>query len=65
QPISNTPLLAAFLTLTDLFPLEALERALTRRLRGEPLQRNLRLMRAAAQRVPPGLWKETARAAGD
>ena len=65
QPISNTPLLAAFLTLTDLFPLEGLERALAHRLGGESLQRNLRLMREAAQRVPPGLWKETARAAGD
>jgi pyruvate ferredoxin oxidoreductase gamma subunit len=65
QEISNIPLLAAFLTLTDLIPLEALERAIIGRLHGDPLQRNLKLMREAARRVQPGLWKEEAGAAGN
>ena len=65
QPIPNTALLAAFLALTDLFPLVALEKALARRFAGDSLKRNLQLMRAAAARVPAGAWKEDARASGN
>jgi pyruvate ferredoxin oxidoreductase gamma subunit len=65
QPIPNTALLAAFLALTDLFPLIALEKALARRFAGDSLKRNLQLMRAAAGRVPAGAWKEGARASGN
>ena len=58
QSIPNTALLAAFLTLTDLLPLEALQRVLSRRFEGEALERNLRLMREAAAQVSPGSWKD-------
>lgn len=59
EPIPNTALLAAFLALTDLFPLGALESALNGRFSGDRLERNLRLMRQAAASVQPGAWKET------
>lgn len=59
-PVPNTALIAAFLALTQLLPLEALEKALARRFDGETLRRNVRLVREAAARVPAGLWKEEA-----
>jgi pyruvate ferredoxin oxidoreductase gamma subunit len=62
-PVPNTALIAAFLALTELLPLEALEKALARRFEGEMLQRNARLIREAATRVPAGLWKEEAQRA--
>ncbi|HXR37027.1 MAG TPA: 2-oxoacid:acceptor oxidoreductase family protein [Candidatus Binataceae bacterium] len=62
-PIPNSALLGAFLMLTDLLPMDALEKALARRFEGETLQRNLQLMAAAAKRVTPGLWKEAVHAA--
>jgi pyruvate ferredoxin oxidoreductase gamma subunit len=65
QPIPNTALLAAFLSLSLLFPLAALERVLMQRFEGEALQRNLRLMREAAASVSPGSWKDTSRAPGN
>jgi pyruvate ferredoxin oxidoreductase gamma subunit len=63
EPIPNTALLAAFLALTELFPLGALEAALTRRFSGDRLERNLRLMREASACVPAGAWKEPGDAA--
>lgn len=60
RPVPNTALLAALVTLTGLIPLEALEKALALRFRDETLAANLRLVRAAAQRVPAGAWKEVA-----
>lgn len=64
MPMPNTALIAAFLALTELLPLAALEKALARRFEAEMLDRNLRLMREAAGRVPAGLWKgEAERAA--
>ncbi len=65
EPIPNTALLAALLALTDLLPLKALESVLAHRFDGEKLQRNLRLMRDAAARVPRAAWKESALAAGN
>jgi pyruvate ferredoxin oxidoreductase gamma subunit len=65
EPIPNTALLASLLALTDLLPLAALEKVLAHRFEGESLQRNLRLMREAAARVPPAAWKEHARVAGN
>jgi pyruvate ferredoxin oxidoreductase gamma subunit len=62
EPIPNTVLLAALLALTDLLPLAALEAVLAHRFGGETLQRNRRLMRDAAARVPAAAWKECARA---
>lgn len=60
KPMPNTALLAAFLALTELLPLEALEHALERRFRDRTLAQNLALVREAASRVPAGLWKEAA-----
>lgn len=57
-PVPNTALIAAFLALTDLLPLAALEKALARRFEGETLKRNVRLIAEAGARVPAGLWKE-------
>ncbi len=62
KPLPNTALLAAFLALTDLLPLDALEKALARRFKDETLKRNLALVRAAASQVPAGLWREAAHA---
>ncbi len=65
EPIPNTALLGAFLTLTDLLPLVALERVLIQRFQNEALQRNLRLMREVSARVPAASWKDTVRAPGN
>ena len=59
KPVPNTALLAALVTLTEIVPLRALEKALALRFSGETLERNVRLVRKAAQIVPAGLWKET------
>lgn len=58
EPIPNTALLAAFLALTDLFPLDALESVLDRRFSGDRLERNVRLMREAAASVAAAAWKD-------
>jgi pyruvate ferredoxin oxidoreductase gamma subunit len=63
EPIPNTALLAAFLSLTDLVPLGALEAVLARRFSGDRLERNLRLMREASACVPAGAWREASGAA--
>ena len=63
RPIPNVALLAAFLSLTELLPLTALEKALAERFSGEVLKRNLALVRATPDLVPGGLWKEARRAA--
>lgn len=57
RPLPNTALLAAFLALTGLLPLEALHRALSERFSGRILDNNIRLTERAAQQVPPGLWR--------
>lgn len=63
RPMPNTALLAAFLSLTDLLPLDALVKAACGRFKGEVLERNVRLMQRAAEQVPSGRWKEVASAA--
>ncbi len=65
EPIPNTALLAALLTLTGLLPHTELEAVLVHRFAGEALQRNLKLMREAAARVPSGAWKARSDAAGN
>ena len=60
RPIPNTALLAAFLGLTDIVPLDALATALKGRFHGKVLDDNLRLIDRAAKTVPQGAWKETA-----
>jgi pyruvate ferredoxin oxidoreductase gamma subunit len=57
-------LLSAFLTLTQILPMDALTRALEQKFRGDILERNLRLIEAASQQVAAGQWKERAHAAG-
>lgn len=64
RPVPNTALLAAFLALTEMLPMSALTGALGQKFRGDILERNLRLIEAAAQQVPAGQWKETAHAQG-
>jgi pyruvate ferredoxin oxidoreductase gamma subunit len=63
EPIPNTALLAAFLALTDIVPLAALEAVLAYRFSGERFDRNLRLMREAAACVAAGAWKDASGAA--
>lgn len=64
RPVPNTALLSAFLTLTQILPMDALTRALQQKFRGDILERNLRLIEAASQQVTAGQWKERAHAAG-
>jgi pyruvate ferredoxin oxidoreductase gamma subunit len=63
RPVPNTALLAAFLTLTELLPREALVKALAERFSGKVLDRNTELIERAAAMVPPGIWKEAQHAA--
>ena len=64
KPVPNTALLSAFLALTQMLPMSSLAGALGQKFKGDILERNLRLIEAAAQQVPAGLWKEMAHAAG-
>ena len=64
RPVPNTALLAAFLALTEMLPMTALTGALGQKFKGDILERNLRLIKAAAQQVPAGQWKEMAHAQG-
>ncbi len=61
RPVPNTALLAAFLSLTGLFPTEALTNVLGNKFKGAVLENNTRLIHEAAAAVPAGLWlKENA-----
>jgi pyruvate ferredoxin oxidoreductase gamma subunit len=64
RPVPNTALLSAFLTLTQILPMDALIKALGQKFRGDILERNLRLIEAASRQVPAGQWKERAHATG-
>jgi len=59
KPVPNTALLAGFLALSGILPVDALNRALTHRFKGEVLERNLRLVETVTSRVPAGLWAAT------
>ncbi len=63
RPVPNTALLAAFLALTELLPIEALLKALRERFKGDILERNTRLVYHAADQVTKGLWREVSHAA--
>ncbi|MEJ2061456.1 MAG: 2-oxoacid:acceptor oxidoreductase family protein [Gammaproteobacteria bacterium] len=63
RPVPNTALLAVFLTLTELLPVQALITALGARFKGKVLDANTRLIEAAAAQVPAGQWKEAMHAA--
>ncbi|MCB9960330.1 MAG: 2-oxoacid:acceptor oxidoreductase family protein [Rhodospirillaceae bacterium] len=58
RAVPNVPLLSAFLTLTELMPLDALKKAMGERFKGTVLEKNILLVDEAAQRVPAGAWKE-------
>ena len=58
RAVPNVPLLAAFLTLTELMPHQALKDALAERFKGAVLDKNLQLVDDAGGRVPAGAWKE-------
>lgn len=60
KPMPNVALLTAFLVSTAILPLEALQKALEDRFKGDVLQRNLRLIDAVAHTVPAGIWKDVA-----
>ena len=62
RPIPNTALLAAFLSATGLFPIDALGEALRDRFSEKVLERNLRLVDQAASTVERDIWKEVAHA---
>lgn len=64
RPMPNTALLAAFLALTRLLPVEGLKDALAQRLKGDVLTRNLDLIDRVHAATPTGLWQERAHAAG-
>lgn len=64
RPLPNTALLAAFLSLTGLLPIEALLKAMTQRFSGTLLENNLRLVREVARITPAGQWKGLANASG-
>jgi pyruvate ferredoxin oxidoreductase gamma subunit len=64
RPVPNTALLAAFLSLTGLLPVEALIQSLSHRFKGKVLEKNTQLIEAAAEQVTAGQWEEIARATG-
>ncbi len=60
RPVPNTALLAGFLALTGLLPVDALNLAMAQRFKGEILERNRHLVEKAVHRVPQGRWQEVA-----
>jgi pyruvate ferredoxin oxidoreductase gamma subunit len=58
RPVPNTALLAAFLSLTGILPVEALSKALSRRFKGGLLEKNLQLVERAAAAVPTSVWNK-------
>ncbi len=58
RPVPNTALMAAFLTLTGILPVDSLIKALGNRFKGDVFERNKRLIEAAAGQVPAGLWQD-------
>ncbi len=62
RPLPNTALLSGFLALTGLLAPDTLVKALSQRFSGELLERNTKLIHAAAEQVPAGLWQEVSHA---
>lgn len=58
RPVPNTALLAAFLTLTGLLPVEALSDELAHRFKGSVLDKNRALITAVAETIEADLWNE-------
>jgi len=60
RPLANVALLSAFLTLTGLLPLDALKKALSKRFKGDVLDKNLKLIDEVGAQVTAGQWKKEA-----
>jgi pyruvate ferredoxin oxidoreductase gamma subunit len=58
RPVPNTALLAAFMRLTGVLPLDALGKALQQRFKGKVLEKNLQLIEQAASKVPADVWRK-------
>ena len=65
RPVPNTALLAAFLSLTNLFPIDALVNVLAHKFSGSVLEHNTQLIHQAAEQVPQGHWQEAIHATGN
>ena len=63
RPLPNTALVAAFLTLTGICSLEALNKALAQRFAGKILEKNVALIQEIPNNVPTNQWKESIHAA--
>ena len=59
RPLPNTALVAAFLTLTGICSIEALNNALAERFAGKILEKNLSLVGEIPNQVPADQWKES------
>jgi pyruvate ferredoxin oxidoreductase gamma subunit len=59
RPLPNTALVAAFLTLTGVCSLEALNKALSQRFAGKILEKNVALIQEIPNNVPTNQWKES------
>ncbi len=58
RPVPNTALLAAFFTLTEVLPVEALVDSLAGRFKGKVLEKNQQLIAAAAGYFAVGAWNK-------
>jgi pyruvate ferredoxin oxidoreductase gamma subunit len=58
RPVPNTALLAAFFTLSGTLPVDALVESLAGRFKGEVLEKNTRMIEAAAAQFEAGAWKK-------
>jgi pyruvate ferredoxin oxidoreductase gamma subunit len=63
RPLPNTALVAAFLTLTGICSIQALNNALAERFAGKVLEKNLALVEEIPNQVPANQWKESIHAA--
>lgn len=59
RPVPNTALLSAFLELTDLLPQQSLIQSLEERFKGAVLEKNIALIKAAAETITDNPWKMT------
>ena len=59
RPLPNTALVAAFLTLTGICSIKALNNALAERFAGKILEKNLSLVEEIPNQVPADQWKES------
>lgn len=63
RPLPNTALVAAFVTLTGLYSMDALGKALAAKFSGKILEKNLALIQEVPNHIPANQWKESIHAA--